>query len=50
LHFDDVLEWADLVIRGEGSLDEQTIEGNGPFGIAERVKKKTYRLLALLDK
>ena len=31
--FDEALRKADLVITGEGSIDLQTLEGNGPFGV-----------------
>jgi glycerate kinase len=34
--FDKVFADADMVITGEGSLDEQTLHGKGPFGIAKR--------------
>lgn len=32
--FDKLLAQADLVLTGEGSLDSQTLEGKGPFGVA----------------
>lgn len=38
LDFDHALEGADVVITGEGSLDTQTAEGKGPFGVACRAK------------
>ncbi len=47
VHFDDALEMADIVITAEGSLDEQTLEGKGPFGVAARAKKKNIPVVAL---
>jgi glycerate kinase len=38
--FDAVLSDADCVITGEGSLDEQTAEGKGPWGVAVRAKAR----------
>lgn len=35
-NFDKALQNADLVITGEGSLDEQTLHGKAPFGVAVR--------------
>jgi len=37
--FDDALKYADLAITGEGSLDEQTLSGKAPFGVARRAKR-----------
>src|SRR6187549_2242199 len=37
--FEKELKKADLVITGEGSIDEQTLQGKGPFGVAKRVKE-----------
>jgi glycerate 2-kinase len=36
INFDAALDPADLVITGEGSIDEQTLEGKGPCGVAVR--------------
>ena len=33
---------ADLVITGEGSIDEQTLRGKGPFGVALRAREEKY--------
>jgi glycerate kinase len=38
--FDKALERSGLVITGEGSIDEQTLQGKGPFGVASRAKAK----------
>lgn len=34
--FDNGLKNADLVITAEGALDKQTLEGKGPYGVAEK--------------
>ena len=39
IHFDDLLQGADLVITGEGSADRQTLMGKLPYGILQRAKK-----------
>ena len=39
IHFDDLLQDADLVITGEGSADRQTLMGKLPFGILQRSQK-----------
>jgi glycerate kinase len=39
IHFDDLLQDADLVITGEGSADRQTLMGKLPFGILQRALK-----------
>jgi len=38
IHFDDLLQGADLVITGEGSADRQTLMGKLPFGILQRAQ------------
>ena len=44
---DTALEGADLVITGEGSLDEQSLNGKAPAGIADRARPRGVPLLAL---
>ena len=39
IHFDNLLQDADLVITGEGSADRQTLMGKLPFGILQRAQK-----------
>jgi glycerate kinase len=39
IHFDDLLQNADLVITGEGSADRQTLMGKLPFGILQRTQQ-----------
>lgn len=45
--FDQALEKADLVITGEGSIDEQTLTGKGPLGVAIRAKAKGIPVIAM---
>jgi glycerate kinase len=44
--FNASLENADLLITGEGSIDEQTLQGKGPFGVAYRAKLKSLPVIA----
>lgn len=44
---DQALEGADLVITGEGSLDEQSLNGKAPAGIADRARPRGVPLMAL---
>jgi glycerate kinase len=48
--FDKALERADLVITGEGSIDEQTLQGKGPFGVAYKAKAKGIPVIAVAGK
>jgi glycerate kinase len=41
--FDAALQKADLVITGEGKIDEQTLHGKGPYGVAVSAKEKDIR-------
>jgi len=45
--FDAALEKSDLLITGEGSIDLQTLEGKGPFGVARRAKNKNIPVIGL---
>jgi glycerate kinase len=45
--FEDALQSADLVITGEGHMDEQTLQGKGPFGVALRAKRKDIPVIGL---
>ena len=38
IHFDNLLQDADLIITGEGSADRQTLMGKLPFGILQRAQ------------
>ncbi|MGE5519336.1 MAG: glycerate kinase [Candidatus Dadabacteria bacterium] len=46
-HFDASLEKADVVITGEGTIDEQTLCGKGPFGVAVKAKDKGIPVIAV---
>ena len=48
--FNSALERADLVITGEGSIDEQTLQGKGPFGVAYHAKLKGLPVVAMAGK
>jgi glycerate kinase len=45
--FEKALERADLVITGEGSIDEQTLQGKGPYGVASRAKARSLPVIGL---
>ncbi|WP_158887231.1 glycerate kinase [Amycolatopsis anabasis] len=45
--FEDRLPGANLVITGEGSLDEQTLHGKGPAGIAATASARGIRVVAI---
>ena len=45
--FDSSLQKADIVITGEGSIDEQTLQGKGPFGVACLAKEKGCPVIGL---
>lgn len=45
--FDRALAESDLVITGEGNIDEQTLQGKGPFAVAIRAKKKSIFVIGL---
>lgn len=49
-HFDEALNKANVVITGEGSIDEQTLQGKGPFGVAKRAKEKNLPVIGLAGK
>jgi glycerate kinase len=44
--FEKELKKADVVITGEGSIDEQTLHGKGPFGVAKRAKEFSLPVIA----
>jgi glycerate kinase len=48
--FDHALTKADLVITGEGSIDEQTLKGKGPFGVASRARARNIPVIGLAGK
>jgi len=46
-HFEKALAKTDLVITGEGSIDVQTLQGKGPFGVARRAKGRGITVIGL---
>lgn len=48
--FNKSLEKSDVVITGEGSIDEQTLQGKGPFGVAYKAKLKGLPVVGLAGK
>ena len=48
--FEQALKKADLVITGEGSIDTQTLQGKGPYGVALRAKNKNIPVIGLAGK
>lgn len=48
--FEKSLNNADLLITGEGSLDEQTLQGKGPFAVAKYAKEKGMTVIGLAGK
>ncbi|MFF3846367.1 glycerate kinase [Streptomyces sp. NPDC002328] len=47
LGFAPALEWAELVITGEGSLDEQTLHGKAPAGVAAAARSAGKDVVAV---
>jgi glycerate kinase len=45
--FENELKKATIVITGEGSIDEQTLQGKGPFGVAKRAKQFSLPVIVL---
>lgn len=49
-NFDDALNRSDLLITGEGSIDKQTLQGKGPYGVAVKAKSKSIPVIGLAGK
>lgn len=47
LNIDDALREADVLITGEGRMDEQTAMGKAPVGIAQRAKQQNPKAAAI---
>ena len=45
--FDNELKNTDFVITGEGALDTQTLEGKGPYGVAEKANQHKIPVIVL---
>jgi glycerate kinase len=48
--FDIALNDTDLVITGEGSIDEQTLQGKAPAAVATMAKQKSIKVIGLAGK
>ena len=48
LDLEAAMQRADVVITGEGSLDEQTLEGKAPAGVARLARKLGKRVYAIV--
>jgi glycerate 2-kinase len=46
-HFNAELKKADLVITGEGSLDQQTLQGKGPMGVVTMAKPYSIPVIGM---
>lgn len=46
IQFDRILRGADLVITGEGKIDEQTAQGKAPWGVATAAKRRRIPVIA----
>lgn len=49
-NFDKALQGCDLVITGEGSIDMQTLDGKGPFGVAVKAKEHNIPVIGIAGK
>lgn len=46
--FDEMLEYADIVITGEGRIDYQSVHGKVPTGVAKMAKEKNKPTIAIV--
>lgn len=49
-NFDKALKGTNLVITGEGSIDEQTLQGKGPYGVARKAKNQNIPVIGIAGK
>ena len=47
VHLEKYVEWADLVITGEGKIDNQTRQGKTPYGVAKTATKYGKPVIAV---
>jgi glycerate kinase len=47
VHLEEYVKWADLVITGEGKMDNQTRYGKAPYGVAKTAKKYGKSVIAV---
>ena len=50
LNLEAIIRKADFVITGEGSLDDQTLEGKAPAGVAQLARKLGKRVFAIVGR
>jgi len=48
--FEEELSKANMVITGEGCIDEQTLRGKGPFGVAKKAKEFSLPVIGMAGK
>lgn len=48
VHFDELLQGADMVFSGEGKIDTQSIRGKVVIGVAERTRRAGVPLIAVV--
>ncbi|HUS00918.1 MAG TPA: glycerate kinase [Chitinophagaceae bacterium] len=46
-NFDEAVKRNDLVITGEGSIDNQTLQGKGPYGVASKAKQNDLQVIGI---
>jgi len=49
-NFDKELRGSDLLITGEGSIDQQTLQGKGPYSVAYRAKEMNIPVIGIAGK
>ena len=47
IHFDQIIQGADLVVTGEGRVDSQTLTGKTPFGVAQHARRQDIPVVAI---
>lgn len=47
IQIEQLLANADLVVTAEGSLDQQTLQGKAPYGLAQRAKKRNMPVIMI---
>jgi glycerate kinase len=47
LRFDELIKDADLIITGEGKMDQQTLRGKTPFGVLQSAKRQNIPVIAI---
>ena len=47
MHFDKIIEGCDLVVTGEGRIDNQTIMGKAPSGVLRIAQSKNIPTIAI---